>query len=286
MPTIYNYLSFVKFSHTVFAMPFALIGYFTAIYPRGYAFEWETLMLIVLCMIFARNAAMGFNRYIDRKFDALNPRTAQREIPEKVISPRSALIFVFINSIAFITATWFLNMLCFVLSPVALLVVLGYSYTKRYTWLCHLVLGIGLSLAPIGAYIAVTGIFDFVIIMYGFTVLFWVAGFDIIYAINDREFDVKHNLYSIPAFFGKKKAHIISALFHLLAALLIITIAQIESFEIIARMSTGIFIFLLILQHFVVLQRKYHINKVFFITNGLASIILSAGLIVEMIIYY
>ncbi len=182
---IKNYLSLVKFSHTVFAMPFALTGYFTAVYSHGYGFDLQKLLLIVLCMVFARNAAMGFNRYIDREIDLKNPRTSSREIPGKIITPKNALLFVVVNSILFITTTAFINMLCFALSPLALAVVLGYSYTKRYTWLCHLVLGLGLALAPVGAYLAVSAQFHYVAIIYSLIVLFWVAGFDIIYALND-----------------------------------------------------------------------------------------------------
>lgn len=286
MPTIYNYLSLIKFSHTIFALPFAIIGYFTAIYSRGYNFDLTILMLVILCMIFARNAAMGFNRYIDRKYDALNPRTASREIPGKIISPKNALIFVIINSIAFIAASWFINMLCFVLSPVALLVILGYSYTKRFTWLCHVVLGIGLSLAPIGAYIAVTASFDLTIILYALTVLFWVAGFDILYAINDSEFDKRYNLYSIPSVFGKKKSNAISIIFHIISAFFLILIALIENFGLIAWIATIAFISLLITQHIITFVKKNFMNSTFVLTNGLASILLSIGLLVEMVIFY
>jgi len=157
-----NYLSLIKFSHTIFAMPFALIGFFLALYKSGVGSLAENeiylkFFLVILCMVFARSAAMAFNRYLDRKFDAKNPRTAIREIPSGKISAQQALIFTIITSMLFIVVCYFINSICFYLSPVALAVVLGYSYTKRFTWLCHLVLGLGLSLAPIGAYLAVTG---------------------------------------------------------------------------------------------------------------------------------
>ncbi|HXO76019.1 MAG TPA: UbiA family prenyltransferase, partial [Puia sp.] len=177
MSTVKNYLSLVKFSHTIFAMPFAMIGFFLGVMRPAYGVgQWNlnraiglgheefanpkllpTLLLVILCMVFARSAAMAFNRWLDVKFDALNPRTAIREIPKGIISKNSALRFVIFNCIAFIVCTWFINPLCFGLSFVALAVVLGYSYTKRFTPLCHLVLGVGLSLAPIGAYLAVVG---------------------------------------------------------------------------------------------------------------------------------
>ena len=192
-----NYLSLVKFSHTIFALPFALIGFFIAIGVHGYDFKWTTFIYVILCMVFARSAAMAFNRYVDRKIDKANERTANvREIPNGTIKPTSALVFVIINCVLFIATTYFINPLCFYLSPIALLVVLGYSYTKRFTALCHLVLGIGLGLAPIGAYLAVTGAFDWLPLYFSFAVLFWVSGFDIIYALQDESFDKQQQLHS------------------------------------------------------------------------------------------
>ena len=167
-----NYLSLVKFSHTIFALPFALIGFFIAIGLHEYDFKWTTFIYVILCMIFARSAAMAFNRYVDRKIDEANERTAKvREIPNGTIQPKSALYFVIINCVLFIATTYFINPICFYLSPIALLVVLGYSYTKRFTALCHLVLGLGLGLAPIGAYLAVTGDFDWLPLYFSFVII-------------------------------------------------------------------------------------------------------------------
>src|SRR5664280_2190461 len=149
---IKNYFSLVRFSHTVFAMPFALIGFSLAVSQSEYSFSLRLFLLIILCMIFARNAAMGFNRIADKRFDALNPRTKDREIPRGIISIRAATIFVIINASLFIITTIFINRLTLILSPIAILIVLAYSLTKRYTALCHFILGLGLSLAPIGAY--------------------------------------------------------------------------------------------------------------------------------------
>src|SRR4030095_1704253 len=175
MKTVKNYLSLIKFSHTIFAMPFAMIGFvlgvvaYTSIVPGWHAvifppqFDWNSFwikfILVLLCMIFARSSAMAFNRYLDRSFDAKTPRTAIREIPAGILRANSVLLFTIVNCILFVITTFLINRLCFYLSPVALLVVLGYSYTKRFTALCHLILGVGLSLAPIGAYLAVTGEF-------------------------------------------------------------------------------------------------------------------------------
>jgi len=155
-----KYLSLVKFSHTVFAMPFALLSYTLAVHAPGQAFSWRTVLLVVLCMIFARNTAMAFNRWTDRAIDADNPRTAVRDIPAGKLSERAALRFALINAVLFVASAFAINALCGLLAPVALAVIMGYSYTKRFTALCHLVLGAGLALAPIGAWLAVTGGFD------------------------------------------------------------------------------------------------------------------------------
>src|SRR4051812_33470640 len=239
MSAIKNYLSLVKFAHTIFAMPFAMIGFFLGVYgyklipfrlfkdvlPRDwrvyYTGDWQIilskLILVVICMVTARSAAMAFNRYLDRSFDAKNPRTAIREIPRGIISANNALVFTIISCVLFVVACFFINKICFYLSPVALSVILFYSYTKRFTPLCHLVLGTGLSLAPIGAYLAVTGKFDLLPILFSFAVIFWVSGFDIIYALQDIEFDKSQNLYSIPTALGKTKALHVSELLHLLS---------------------------------------------------------------------
>ena len=193
-----NYLSLVKFSHTVFALPFAMIGFtLGSLWLHSNNIPNSTfvneilfkLFLVIICMITARNAAMGFNRYIDRKYDEKNPRTAIREIPSGIITPQNAVFFIIINCVLFVIATFFINRLCFFLSPVALIVVLGYSLTKRFTFLCHLILGVGLGLAPIGAFLAVTGKFEILPLFFSFAVLFWVSGFDIIYALQDEQFD-------------------------------------------------------------------------------------------------
>ncbi|MHB1921846.1 MAG: UbiA-like polyprenyltransferase, partial [Chitinophagaceae bacterium] len=186
---IKQYLSLVKFSHTIFALPFALIGFFLAIVHQNKGLSIGLLVAVLLCMVFARSAAMGFNRYLDRVYDARNPRTASREIPSGKVSSRHALIFVIVNCLLFVITTWWINPLCFGLSFIALGVILGYSYTKRFTPLCHLVLGLGLSLAPIGSYLAVTGTFNLLPLLFSLVVLFWVSGFDIIYALQDVSFD-------------------------------------------------------------------------------------------------
>ncbi|HEV8271428.1 MAG TPA: UbiA-like polyprenyltransferase [Chitinophagaceae bacterium] len=309
MSKVRSYLSLIKFSHTIFAMPFALIGFCLAArieiyiwitdYYRDFlpaAWEsyypiktsiWIILLLVVFCMIFARSAAMAFNRYLDRSFDAKNPRTAIREIPSGVIKANNALVFTIINSLLFVVCTFFINKLCFYLSPVALLVVLGYSYTKRFTPLCHLILGLGLSLAPIGAYLAVTGRFDLLPILFSFTVLFWVSGFDIIYALQDEEFDKTNKLYSIPAWLGKAKALRVSELLHVLSAVCVLFAGWFGNFGWLYWIGAVIFIGMLIYQHSIVKPNDLkRVNIAFMTANGVASVVFSIFVIADLFINY
>jgi 4-hydroxybenzoate polyprenyltransferase len=278
-----NYLSLIKFSHTIFALPFAIIGYFLAVTFTHAAFDIRLFALVVLCMIFARSAAMAFNRYIDRKIDEQNARTAIREIPAGIVKPGSALIFVIVNCILFIAATWFINPLCFFLSPVALLVVLGYSLTKRFTALCHLILGLGLSLAPIGAYLAVTGKFDWLPLFFSFAVLFWVAGFDIIYALQDEDFDRSKDLRSIPVALGKKGALMLSNFLHLVSAGFIIYAGIYASFTAWYWIGALFYCALLVYQHLLVKPTDLSkVNLAFFTTNGIASVVFAVFVLIDL----
>lgn len=271
---INDYLSLIKFSHTIFALPFAVIGFLLAIERSDSVFSLRLFICVILCMVFARSAAMAFNRYIDRHFDALNPRTKVREIPAGTISAPAALSFTIISSLLFITTTYFINSICFYLSPVALLVTLGYSYTKRFTALCHLVLGLGLSLAPIGAYLAVTGRFDVLPLFFSFIVLTWVSGFDIIYALQDEEFDKSQNLKSIPGFLGKKNALLLSRMLHLISSTLLIYAGIYAGFGMIYFAGTATFCMLLVYQHSIVKPHDLsRVNLAFGTTNGIASVI-------------
>jgi 4-hydroxybenzoate polyprenyltransferase len=295
-----KYLSLIKFAHTIFAMPFALIGFFLGvlsttsqvpgrhkvIFPPQ--FPWNDLLLklvlVILCMITARSAAMAFNRFLDRRIDAKNPRTAIREIPSGVISARDALLFTIISCILFVAATYFINAVCFYLSPAALLVVLGYSYTKRFTPLCHLILGLGLSLAPIGAYLAVTGKFSLLPVLFSLAVIFWVSGFDIIYALQDEEFDRSHELYSIPAWLGKVRALRVSEFLHLLSAAAIIYAGYYGGFGYLYWIGVGVFIGMLIYQHSIVKPNDLgRVNLAFMTANGLASVIFAIFVIIDLL---
>lgn len=272
--SIRSYFSLIKFSHTVFALPFAIIGFALAVRSGSAEFNWNTFILVILCMVFARSAAMAFNRFIDRQFDVKNPRTAIREIPSGTISPAAALSLVMLCVIGFVICSYLINSLCFYLSPVALLVILGYSYTKRFTPLCHLVLGLGLSLAPIGAYLALTERFDVLPVLFSIIVFFWVSGFDIIYALQDDEFDRSVNLKSIPVFLGRSAALGLSRVFHLLVALLLIAAYGIGNFSWLYISGALVFIFLLIYQHSLVKPNDLsRVNLAFGTTNGIASVV-------------
>lgn len=281
-----NYFSLVKFAHTVFAMPFAITGFALAISGTGNPFSIRLLILIILCMIFARNAAMGFNRLADRKFDSLNPRTDKREIPSGKISVSSAAIFVIINSVLFIISAGLINRLTLCLAPVALLIILGYSLTKRITYLCHFILGLGLSLAPIGAYISVTGTFNIVPIIYSFIVLTWVSGFDIIYALQDDEFDRDHNLHSIPSYSGRKRALTISVIVHFITFILIVTAGFAGNGNILYWIGALLFTGLLMWQHLLVKPDDLsRVTLAFQTTNGIGSILYALFVILDMIIF-
>ena len=283
---IKKYLSLVKFSHTVFAMPFALIGFTLAVTRGDEDFSLRLLLLIILCMVFARNSAMGFNRIADQRFDSLNPRTRNREIPSGKISSGSAKVFVLINSILFIITTGFINRLTLILSPVALFVILGYSLTKRYTALCHFILGLGLSLAPIGAYISVTGHFQLLPVFYSLIVLTWVSGFDIIYALMDDSFDRDQNLYSIPAAVGIRKAIFISVIIHIITFLLVIIAGIYGKGGFLYWTGATVFISLLIYQHLIVKHDDLsRVNLAFGTTNGIASILFSVFVICDLIFF-
>jgi 4-hydroxybenzoate polyprenyltransferase len=281
--SLLHYFSLVKIHHTIFSLPFALIGFFLAATQEGEHVSLRLLLLVLLCVFFARNAAMGFNRYIDREFDKKNPRTAFREVPKEIIKPKSALVFVILNILLFVITTGFLNFLCLALAPVALFVVLGYSFTKRFTYLSHLFLGLGLALAPIGAYLAVTGRFAILPVIYSFVVLLWVAGFDIIYALQDIDFDNSENLKSIPARIGIHRALMLSAIFHFISVLLIILAGLIYPFHWLYWTGCAIFVLLIFYQHLIVKPNDLSkVNMAFFTLNGIASIIYATFVITDI----
>lgn len=287
MSAIKSYLSLVKFSHTLFALPFAAIGFVIGLNSTAdFTFDLRLLLLVMLCMVSARNAAMAFNRWADKTIDAKNERTRNREIPSGVISARNVLFFVVINCLIFIGTAYFINKLCFYLSPVALFIILAYSYTKRFSWLCHVFLGLGLALAPIGAYMAVTESFHILPLLYSVSVICWVAGFDIIYALQDIEFDKKESLKSIPSQFGISKALWISSILHLVCAICIIYGALLlhrnYGLDYFLYFGSTSFILLLVFQHWIIGKGDLsRVNLAFFTTNGIASVILAVSILID-----
>jgi 4-hydroxybenzoate polyprenyltransferase len=287
MSTVRAYFSLVKFSHTIFALPFALLGYVLAVFRYGHTLPARIFLLVLLCMVFARSAAMAFNRYLDREIDRKNVRTAAREMPAGVISASAALRFTWLNAFLFVISAWLINPLCFYLSPVALLVILGYSYTKRFTYLCHFVLGLGLALAPLGAYLAVGGGFDALPLILSCMVLCWVAGFDIIYALQDEQFDRKHRLHSVPAAFGVVKAIRLSRWLHLGSGIgVVAALAGLyEAYPqagVWSGLGGALFLGLLIYQHFLVKPTDLRrIDMAFFTTNGMASLLFGGMVILD-----
>jgi 4-hydroxybenzoate polyprenyltransferase len=270
MQTLRNLLGMIKFPHTVFALPFALMGALLAergIPPAG------KLIWIVVAMVSARTAAMTFNRIVDREIDARNPRTAVRELPRGVVTGKQAMTLVAVSVILFLWSAYALNRLCFILSPVALLVILGYSYTKRFTRYSHLVLGLALALAPIGAWIAVKGSIEVPILLLGLSVLLWVSGFDILYAIQDMDFDKSVGLYSIPRFYGVAASLMIARLFHLMT----FCILCLEYFllELGGYYLAGLLVVggLLVYEHSIIRERDLsRLNMAFFNMNGYISV--------------
>ena len=287
MSKIGDYLRLVKFSHTIFAMPFALLSFTYAWMTAEHnSVLWVVLLQVVACMVFARNVAMGFNRWADRKIDAENPRTANREIPAGVISSRGAVIFIIINALLFIATTITINPLCAWLSPVALFVVMFYSYCKRFTALAHIVLGISLGIAPVGAYIAVTGTIVAECWLLAAVVTTWCAGFDIIYALQDAEFDRKRGLHSIPSHFSATTSLVISALLHLASVALLVWFALSQPHTWLLYVGCALFAAILALEHYLVTPTKQrNIGIAFGTLNAMASMSLAVCLIANLLIY-
>lgn len=246
-------------------------------------FSWIQLAQMLLCMVFARSAAMAFNRWLDRKFDALNARTARREIPAGLVKPGSALLFTIVCCALFIATTATINKLVFALSPVALAVILFYSYTKRITPLCHLVLGVGLSLAPIGAYLVLRPAFAILPLIFSCIVLTWVSAFDIIYALQDIDFDRSQNLRSIPAALGLKGALAASSAIHVVTSLLVVAAGFYGHLNLLYWIGAAIFCGLLLYQHLIVKPSDLsRVNIAFANTNGIASILFAVFTILSL----
>ena len=280
-----DYMGLVKFSHTIFAMPFALMAFVFALKTTDTQFSWILLLQIVGCMVFARYVAMGFNRWTDWKIDRDNPRTASREIPAGKISPKSAIIFVIINALLFIAVSSSINLLTAILSPVALAVVMFYSYCKRFTSLAHIVLGLSLGIAPSAAYIATTGTLTFAPCLISLLVLTWCGGFDIIYALQDLDFDRKNGLHSIPVRFGVKGALYISIALHAISIASLILFSLYCPQGWLLWIGEALFCGCIILEHILVTPtHQRSIGIAFGTLNGIASLTLATFTILQLIV--
>lgn len=264
-------LEMIKWEHSVFALPFALCGAMLAAggVPSGHSLLW-----IVVAMISARSAAMAFNRLADVSMDAANPRTQARALPAGTLTPSFVAIFVVVSSVVFVLAAWQLNGLAFALSPVALLILLLYSYTKRFTRWSHLVLGVALGIAPAGAWIAVRGSLDPRILLLTAAVTFWVAGFDVLYSCQDYEFDRHFGLHSIPRYTGVAAALWIARVFHLLMLILLLSFVLVFSLGKVALVGVAVVALLLAYEHSLVSAKDLSkLNAAFFTMNGVISVV-------------
>lgn len=270
LPRMRTYLELIKFSHTVFALPFALTGMFLA--ARGLP-DLKTILFILLAMVGARSAAMGLNRVIDAKIDGANPRTRDRHIPAGLVKKREAWILIVLSLGLLIFAASMLNPLCLKLAPLLILVLFIYSYTKRFTWASHIILGMALGVAPLGAWIAVTGSVDWRILLLSFAVTFWVAGFDIIYALLDIDFDRRYGLHSIPSYLGPKNAITVARFFHLFMAVLLLGIYHFFSLGSLYLIGLLFCVALLVYEHSLVKENDFSkLDMAFFTVNGYISI--------------
>ncbi|MDE0186704.1 MAG: putative 4-hydroxybenzoate polyprenyltransferase [Candidatus Poribacteria bacterium] len=275
-------LEMIKFEHTIFALPFAIMSAFIA--SDGIPAP-DKLIWILFAMIGARSCAMAFNRLADSGFDSANPRTAARAIPAGRITKRAVWVFTVVSAALLVFAAYKLNPLAFTLSPVALAVIVGYSYSKRWTILSHFWLGLSISIAPIGAWIAITGTLDWPPMLLGSAVLLWIGGFDIIYACQDYEFDRKHGLFSIPARYGKQRALLLSSTLHAVMVAVLIGVTAITDLGVFYLIGVGIVTILLIYEHAIVRPNDLsRVNLAFFTLNGVVSLVLMALSVADMLV--
>lgn len=275
-------LEMIKFEHTVFALPFAIMSAFIA--SNGLP-QLAKLGWILVAMVGARSCAMAFNRLADADIDSKNPRTSTRAIPAGLITKGAVWVFTVVSAGLLVCAAWRLNPLAFALSPVALAVIMGYSFTKRFTALSHLWLGLALSISPVGAWIAITGRFDWTPIVLCCVVLLWTAGFDIIYACQDVNFDRKHGLHSIPARIGIRWALWISSALHVVAVVLLFVIPFLAELGLFYYIGVGIVVLIFIYEHAIVKPNDLsRVNLAFFTLNGTISLVLMALSIADILL--
>ncbi len=289
LSTVTKWLSFVRFSHTVFALPFALAAMCVAARDnRGWP-GWRTFGLIVAAMVCARTCAMAFNRIVDRRFDALNPRTANRHLPTGQISLASAMLLCVLSAAGLVVASYFLNPLCFWLSPVALVVICFYSLTKRFTDYTHVFLGLALALAPVGAWLAVQGtnvspLEIIQMLLLAMAVVLWLVGFDIIYALQDYEFDRKAGLHSLVVAWGPKNALQAAFLAHMVMCGLLLGFGLLCRFRVAYTIGWLLIVGCLVLEHWIARRRSLDwINVAFFRLNAVVSSVFLVVVVAEVI---
>ena len=284
--TIKKYTSLVFFSHTLFAMPFALISFTLASQSKVPRSLWLLLVQVIVCMVTARNSAMSFNRYVDRFIDAQNPRTKERELPAGKLLPKSVFLFFLVNTALFMGCAFSINILCFYLTIPALAVLCGYSYTKRFTWLSHFVLGLSLAIAPAGAFIAVTATLSLSVVLLSVMVVLWVSGFDILYALSDEQHDKAYCLFSIPQRFGQKRSLLISTGIHITLLPMLVLFGIFAHLGAIYWVATALFTTLLAYQHLIVTPNDISkLNRAFFTANGTASVLFAALTITDILLW-
>ena len=287
MSTIKNWTSLIKLSHTLFSLPFAFIGFGLAYLNNPTNLSWIAFIYMLLAVFFARNSAMAFNRYIDRDIDSKNERTKDREIPSNKISKEKAIVFITINIFLFIITTYLINPLAFYLSPIAIITILFYSYSKRITWLCHYILGVGLAIAPIGSYIVLAEQFAMAPLLLSFAVIFWVGGFDILYALQDEEFDKNENLHSIPQQFGRRNALTISTFSHIITLIILALFGIMYSNSIIYWTGFALFSSILIWEHLIIKPSDIsRIDIAFATMNASGSVIFAIFTLIDMFYQY
>lgn len=285
MSRIRKYFEFVRFSHTVFALPFALASMVVAARAdRGWP-GWRTFLLILAAMVCARTAAMGFNRIVDRRFDALNPRTAKRHLPAGQISLTNVRGMVIVSALGLVCAAWFINPLCGYLSPLALLIVCFYSFTKRFTDFSHVFLGLALGIAPIGAWLAVRGRFDWPPCVLALAVVFWLVGFDIIYATQDWEFDKSQGLHSLPVRLGIAPSLQVARAAHAIMAVLLLAFGLISGLRVPYYIGLGVILVCLVRQHVLARRRDpISLNVAFFRMNAVISAVFLGAVVVDVVL--
>ncbi|MCK4503522.1 MAG: putative 4-hydroxybenzoate polyprenyltransferase [Desulfuromonadales bacterium] len=278
-------LEMIKFSHTIFAFPFALMGVVLAALANGTPPSFGQVFWVCIAMVGARTAAMGLNRLIDANIDAKNPRTADRHIPAGTVSIWEATLFVLVALIIFFFAAWMLNPLCLKLAPVALGFFVLYAYCKRFTHFAHVVLGICLAAAPIGAWVALRGDLGWPVISLGIAVLFWVSGFDIFYALQDYDYDVEHGLHSVPSKLGKEKSFLLARVFHGLMLLFLLLVLVGSGLGWIYFIGVLVVSGLLVYEHMLVKPDDLSkLDAAFFNMNGYISVTIFVFTLIDAIV--